>query len=215
MWSFSTIQNADRLPVTGILGGTFDPIHRGHLSAATQLLARAGLGEVWLMPNAQPPHRSTPPLASPQDRLEMVRLATEDVDGLSASALEVERGGASYTIDSLRLLRRSQPNRPLRLLLGFDAALQIQAWHEARALLSEASFVIFSRPQVGLDPHQLELIGFPPDRTEVVTMRTPAISARMVRERLGRGEPVFDLLTAEVADYIRDRGLYRPEARMG
>jgi len=203
------------LPVTGILGGTFDPVHRGHLGAATQLLARARLDEVWLMPNAQPPHRSTPPLASAQDRLQMVRLATANVDGLSASALEVERGGASYTIDSLRQLRRSQPNRPLRLLLGFDAALQIQAWHEAQTLLREASFVIFSRPQLGLDPSQLKLIGFPPDRTEVVTLQTPAISARMVRERLGRGEPALDLLTPEVADYIRDRGLYRSEARMG
>ena len=203
------------MPVTGILGGTFDPVHRGHLSAATQLLLRAGLSEVWLMPNAQPPHRSTPPLASPQDRLQMVRLATANVGGLSACTLEVERGGPSYTIDSLRQLRRLEPNRPLRLLVGSDAALQIQAWHEAEALLSEASFVIFSRPQVRFDPGQLELIGFPAERTQVVTLETPAISARMVRERLGSGEPVNDLLTPEVTDYIRDRGLYRPRARMG
>lgn len=167
------------------------------------------------MPNAQPPHRSTPPLASPQDRLQMVRLATANVVGLSASALEVERGGPSYTIDSLRQLRLLEPNRPLRLLLGSDAALQIQTWRQAQELLSEASFVIFSRGQVRLDPRQLELIGFPLDRTEVVTLQTPAISARVVRERLLRGEPVPELLTPEVAEYIRERGLYSPKSRMG
>jgi nicotinate-nucleotide adenylyltransferase len=195
--------------VTGILGGTFDPVHRGHLSAATQLLELAGLAEVWLMPNAQPPHRTSPPLAPAQERLQMVRLATANLSGLRASDLEVERGGLSYTIDTFRRLRLSEPDRPFRLLLGLDAALQIESWHKARALLAEASFVIFSRPEVTLAPGQLERLGFPAERTEVVTLETPAISGRMVRERLRRGEPVLDLVTPEVAEYISDRGLYR------
>ncbi|MDQ6692182.1 MAG: nicotinate (nicotinamide) nucleotide adenylyltransferase [Candidatus Dormibacteraeota bacterium] len=184
-------------------------MHRGHLSAATQLLARAGLDEVWLMPNAQPPHRTSLPLAPAQDRLQMVRLATANVRGLSVCPLEVERGGISYTIDTFRRLRLSEPDRPLQLLLGSDAALQIESWHEAQELLREASFVIFSRPPVALASGQLERLGFPADRTQVVTLQTPAISGRMVRERLRRGEPVLDLVTPEVADYIRDRGLYR------
>lgn len=161
------------------------------------------------MPNARPPHRATPPLASAEDRLQMVRLATAAIGGLSASALEVERGGVSYTIDSLRAIRRSDPDRPLRLLLGSDAALQIRSWHEFSALLREASFVIFSRPPQALDPAQLERLGFPLERTELLSLDTPAISARMVRERLRRGEPVIDLVTPQVAEYIRERGLYR------
>jgi nicotinate-nucleotide adenylyltransferase len=139
----------------------------------------------------------------------MVRLATANLSGLYASGVEVERGGLSYTIDTFRRLRESEPARPYRLLLGSDAALQIESWHEAAALLGEASFVIFSRPQVTLAPGQLERLGFPAERTQVVTLETPPISGRMVRERLRRGEPVQDLLTPEVADYIRDRGLYR------
>jgi nicotinate-nucleotide adenylyltransferase len=184
-------------------------VHRGHLSAATQLLARAGLNEVWLMPNAQPPHRNAPPLAPAWDRLEMVRLATAHIKGLSASAAEVEHGGLSYTIETFRRLRSSEPERPLRLLLGSDAALQIDSWHEAQALLREASFVIFSRPEVAFSPGQLERLGFPAERTQLVTLQTPAISGRMVRERLRLGEAVLDLVTPEVAEYIRDRGLYR------
>jgi nicotinate-nucleotide adenylyltransferase len=167
------------------------------------------------MPNAQPPHRAAPPLASAQDRLQMIRLATADLDRLSASALEVERGGVSYTIDSLRALQLTEPNRPVRLLLGSDAALQIQSWHEWQTLLREASFTIFSRPPQPPDRIQLERLGFPMERTELVALQTPAISARMVRERLGRGESVQDLLTPEVAEYIRDRGLYRSATRMG
>jgi nicotinate-nucleotide adenylyltransferase len=167
------------------------------------------------MPNARPPHRAARPLASAHDRLQMVRLATANLEGLSASALEVERGGVSYTIDSLRALRQSEPNRPLRLLLGSDAALQIQSWHEWQSLLREASFTIFSRPPQPPDRLQLQRLGFPMERTELVALQTPAISARMVRERLGRGESVKDLVTPEVAEYIRDRGLYRSTTRMG
>ena len=167
------------------------------------------------MPNAQPPHRAAPPLASAQDRLQMVRLATANLSRVSGSALEVERGGLSYTIDSLRALRLTEPNRPVRLLLGSDAAEQIQSWHEWQALLREATFTIFSRAPQPLDPEKLERLGFPLDRTQLVALDTPAISARMVRERLGRGEAVEDLLTPEVAEYIRDRGLYRSAARMG
>lgn len=197
------------------MGGTFDPVHRGHLSAATQLLSRAQVDEVWLMPNAQPPHRATPPLASARDRLQMIRLATAEQGGLRASALEVERGGVSYTIDTLREVRRLEPHRRLRLLLGSDAALKIQSWHEWQALLREASFTIFSRDSQPLEPVQLERLGFPRERTELVALDTPAISARMVRSRLERGEEVLDLVTPEVAEYIRDRGLYRSQARMG
>lgn len=201
--------------MTGILGGTFDPVHRGHLSAATQLISRAGLDEVCLMPNAQPPHRAGPPLAPAADRLRMVQLAVAELEGVSASSLEVERGGVSYTIDTVRQLRRNEPLRAFTLLLGSDAALQIRTWHEWEALLDEASFTIFSRPNVRLEAGELERLGFPPERTQLVALRTPPISARMVRERLAQGQPVDDFLVPAVATYIRERGLYLPANRMG
>jgi nicotinate-nucleotide adenylyltransferase len=213
--SFSTTPDAEAFSATGILGGTFDPVHLGHISAARQLQSGAALAEVCLMPNAQPPHRSRPPVASAADRLAMVELATAGIPGVCASAVEVERGGISYTIDTLRRLRAAKREQPVTLLLGSDAALQIGSWHQAEALLREASFLIFNRAEVVLDAGELQRLGFPAQRTRVLSIKTPAISARMVRERLGRGEPVDGLLAPGVAAYIRDRGLYLPSKRMG
>jgi nicotinate-nucleotide adenylyltransferase len=195
--------------VSGIMGGTFDPVHNGHLAAARQLRDVANLGEVWLMPNAMPPHRSAAPVAGADDRLQMVQLAVDRQPGLLPSALEVDRGGASYTIDTVRELARRFPGRPFAILLGSDAALQIRSWHDADALLEEAHFVIFNRPETTLAPQTLHELGFAPARTQIVHLDTPAIAAHQVRDRLARGAPIDDLVPAAVADYIRAHQLYQ------
>jgi nicotinate-nucleotide adenylyltransferase len=192
----------------GILGGTFDPVHNGHLAAARQLREVVGLDEVWLMPNATPPHRSAAPVASAIDRLRMVQLAVEGQPGLKPSSLELDRGGISYTIDTVRELARRFPGRPFAILLGSDAALQIRSWHDADGLLGEARFVIFNRPETTLAPQTLYELGFEPTRTQVVHLDTPAIAAHQVRDRLARGAPIDDLVPAAVADFIRSHHLY-------
>src|SRR5256714_14535796 len=111
MWSFSTIRSAD----IGVLGGTFDPVHNGHLAAARQLRGVANLDQVWLMPNATPPHRTAAPVASAQDRMRMVELAVAGLDGLVPSRIEVDRGGISYTIDTIRQLARDLPGQRFAL----------------------------------------------------------------------------------------------------
>jgi nicotinate-nucleotide adenylyltransferase len=194
--------------VTGIMGGTFDPVHNGHLAAARQLLEVADLDEVWLMPNATPPHRSAAPVASADDRLRMVQVAVDTQSGLVPSALEVDRGGISYTIDTVRELARAFPGRPFAILLGSDAALQIRSWHDADALLHEARFVIFNRPETTLAPQTLHELGFEPARTQIVHLDTPAIAAHQVRDRLARGALIEDLVPAAVADFIRTHHLY-------
>ncbi len=194
--------------VTGIMGGTFDPVHNGHLAAARQLHELADLDEVWLMPNATPPHRTAAPVASADDRLRMVQLAVDSQPGLVPSALEVGRGGISYTIDTVRELVRAFPDRPFAILLGSDAALQIRRWHDADALLDEARFVIFNRPETTLAPQTLHELGFEPARTQIVHLDTPTIAAHQVRDRLARGAPIDDLVPAAVADYIRTHHLY-------
>ena len=198
-----TIRNAD----IGILGGTFDPVHNGHVAAARQLRGVANLDQVWVMPNATPPHRTASPVAPSQDRMRMVELAVAGHDGLVPSHLEVDRGGVSYTIDTLRELARDYRQRFV-LLIGSDAALQIRSWHEADALLDTASFVIFNRPDTALAPQTLHELGFAPARSRIVHLDTPAIAAYQVRDRLARGALIDDLVPAAVADYIRSHELY-------
>jgi nicotinate-nucleotide adenylyltransferase len=193
----------------GIMGGTFDPVHNGHLAAARQLRDVAGLEEVWLMPNATPPHRTASPVASPADRLQMVQLAVGGQAGLQGSSLEVDRGGISYTIDTVRELTRLLGERPFAILLGSDAALKIRSWHEPEALLDEARFVIFNRPETTMAPQTLHEIGFAPTRTQIVHLETPAIAAHQVRDRLARGLEIDDLVPAAVGDYIRAHHLYQ------
>ena len=191
------------------MGGTFDPVHNGHLAAARQLRDVADLDQVWLMPNARPPHRTAAPVASAEDRMRMVELAVAGQPGLHPSRLEVDRGGISFTIDTVRELAREFPGRRFVLLLGSDAGLQIRSWHEADALLDEASFVIFNRPETTLAPQTLHELGFAPARSRIVHLDTPAIAAHQVRDRLARGAPIDDLVPAAVADYIRTHELYQ------
>jgi nicotinate-nucleotide adenylyltransferase len=212
MWSFSTILSANLI---GILGGTFDPVHNGHLAASRQLQGVADLDQVWLMPNATPPHRTAARVAPAEDRMRMVELAVAGYDGLTPSRLEVDRGGISYTIDTVRELEREYPGQRFALLIGSDAALQIRSWHDADALLDTASFVIFNRPETALAPQTLHELGFAPARSRIVHLDTPAIAAHQVRDRLARGAPIDDLVPAAVADYIRVHELYRGNAGSG
>ena len=205
MWSFSTIPSAD----VGILGGTFDPVHNGHLAAARQLLGVANLDQVWLMPNATPPHRTAVPVAPADDRMRMVELAVAGQNGVLASRTEVDRGGISYTIDTIRQLAREYPRQRFAFLIGSDAALQIRSWHDAEALLAEGYFVIFNRPETALAIETLRELGFVPARSRIVHLDTPAIAAHQVRDRVARGAPIDDLVPSAVADFIRTHELYQ------
>lgn len=138
----------------------------------------------------------------------MVELAVAGEAHLVASRLEVERGGTSFTIDTVEELAQRFPGQRFELLLGADAAEQVQHWHRADELLGEAWFVVFNRPGSLLDGRQIETLGFPPDRTRIVHLRTPPISAHAIRARLAAGQPIDDLVPPGVADYIRSRHLY-------
>jgi nicotinate-nucleotide adenylyltransferase len=184
-------------------------VHNGHLAAARQLRGVADLDQIWLMPNAMPPHRTAAPAAPAPDRMRMVELAVAGHEGLVPSHIELDRGGVSYTIDTVRELARAYPGQRFVLLIGSDAALQIRSWHEAEALLDTANFVIFNRPETALAPQTLHELGFAPARTRIVHLDTPAIAAHQVRDRLARGASIDDLVPPAVADYIRVHQLYR------
>lgn len=189
------------------MGGTFDPVHNGHIAAARELRDRADLDEVWLMPNAHPPHRPEP-LAGAEDRMRMVELAVRGQPGLVASRLEIERGGTSYTIDTLRELESRFPGQAFELLLGADAAQQIRSWHDAASVLDTAAFVIFDRPGTKLTGEEMAELGFRRQWTRTVHLETPEVAAHEIRDRLKSGTPIDDLVPAPVMVYIRAHHLY-------
>ena len=197
----------------GLVGGTFDPIHLGHLAVARAALACGGLDRVYLVPSARPPHRR-PAEASAQERLEMTRLAAAGLDRVEVSDAELRRAGPSYTVDTLAELRDQHPDAELFLVLGWDAAREIRHWHRPQAVLELARVMVVNRP--GLAPPSaadLRAAGLDPGRVLLCAEATPDIQATRVREVIAAGGPLDALLPAAVAEHIRARGLYRGRVR--
>ena len=198
----------------GVLGGTFDPIHLGHLAAARVARDCARLDRVLLVPSNVPPHRAAAN-ASPDDRLAMCRLAAESEAGVEVSDLEVARPGPSYTVDTLRALHATSPQDELFLILGWDAARLLSSWRDPDAIRKLASIVVVSRPRTRPpDVPALLAAGLDPRFTLVCRGRTPDISGSELRDRISRGEPVGDCLVPAVERYIDEHGLYRDNRKV-
>jgi nicotinate-nucleotide adenylyltransferase len=173
----------------------------------------ARLDRVVLVPASIPPHRP-PASAGREDRLEMARLAAAATEGLEVSDLEVRRGGASYTSDTLRELTAANPGAELYLVLGWDAARELRSWHEPEVVSSLARLVVVRRPGMEMPTaRDLEGVGLDPGRVVLCPETTPDVSATELREALATGGPVDHLLPAAVAGYIADHGLYRRDSR--
>jgi nicotinate-nucleotide adenylyltransferase len=195
------------LSALGVFGGTFDPVHLGHLAAARDCAAGLGLSRVLLVPSGRPPHRPGPE-AGAADRLAMAELAAGTVPGLVADGIEARRDGPSYAIDTLEALRRREGDREIVLLLGQDAAAEFGSWHRATEIPGLAGIAVFNRagsPAPDLDA--LTAAGMPA-ATRLVEVRSPMVSATEVRRRLRAGEDVSEMLPASVLEYIATHGLY-------
>lgn len=212
----------------GILGGTFDPVHRAHLQLATDACARLGLDQVLWIPSGNPPHRGRPHAAAGH-RLAMVALALNKTGGNDRFVLddsEIRSPEPSYTVSTLQRLRTLHGNsRPLVLLLGADAFLGLADWHRWRELFALAHIAITTRPGYALDPQLMDAelraeyqhrqindiacLAAQPAGSIVTFAITPLdISASSIRERLGAGQEVRDLLPETVLDYIANNHLY-------
>ncbi|HEY5342699.1 MAG TPA: nicotinate-nucleotide adenylyltransferase [Solirubrobacteraceae bacterium] len=194
----------------GILGGTFNPPHRGHLALARHALGELGLERVLLMPAHNAPHKGEEGDPGPERRLEMCRLAVggEEQEGLEACGLEVERGGPSYTVDTLRAIKQSDPEAELTFILGADMARTLPAWREPRALVELSRLAVAERE----DTSRAEVLGALAPlsaRVRFLAMPTLDVSSSMVRERVRHGEPIAGLVAPEVAEYIAEHRLYR------
>ena len=205
----------------GILGGTFDPIHYGHLRPAQEVLRALDLAEVRIIPAANPPHRQAP-LATAEQRLRMAELAAAEFTGLRVDDREIKRGGPSYTVLTLESLRQEFGMRPLCLLLGMDAFEGIETWHQWQRLPELAHFVVMTRPGWSLPPagalpawargrhaHAAgDLARASAGKIYFQTVTPQDISATRIREAIARGEPVDGLLPYAVLDYLRANRIY-------
>jgi nicotinate-nucleotide adenylyltransferase len=198
---FYTSEVGERL---GILGGTFDPPHVGHLVAALAVRFSLGLDRVLLVVANEPWQKvGTRPISPAPDRLAMVRAAVVGLEGVEASDLEVTRGGRSYTVDTLEALAANDPDGVRYLILGADAAGGLPTWERAEQLPSLATLVIVERPGV---PAPAPPPGWTIERVEMPRLD---ISSTDLRERVGDGRPLEFLTPASVVSCIRDLGLYR------
>lgn len=195
----------------GVMGGTFDPIHHGHLVAASEVASLFDLDEVVFVPAREPWQKSGRKVASPEDRYLMTVIATASNPRFSVSRVDIDRGGPTYTVDTLRDLRAERgPDADFFFITGADALGQIFSWQDADELFEMAHFVGCTRPG-----HLLSDPGLPVGKASLVEIPALAISSTACRERVRRGEPVWYLVPDGIVQYINKRGLYRDPADPG
>jgi nicotinate-nucleotide adenylyltransferase len=190
------------------MGGTFDPIHHGHLVAASEVQAWFDLDEVIFVPTGEPWQKSDRDVSSAEDRYLMTVIATASNPRFSVSRIDIDRGGPTYTIDTLRDLHESRPTAEFFFITGADALAQILTWHDAEQVFELAQFVGCTRPGTVIDATTLK--GLPPDRVTLLEIPALAISSTECRARAHKGEPVWYLVPDGVVQYIAKRGLYQP-----
>ncbi|WP_421682544.1 nicotinate-nucleotide adenylyltransferase [Stutzerimonas urumqiensis] len=205
----------------GILGGTFDPVHIGHLRGAVEVAEMLGLDELRLIPSARPPHRGVPG-ASPEQRLEMVRLAVRDVSPLMADDRELRRDKPSYTLDTLVSLREEiAPQDQLLLLLGWDAFCGLPSWYRWTELLDHCHILVLQRPDADMEASEAlrdlvaarsvpdpQALAGPAGQITFVWQTPLEVSATQIRQSLASGKSVRFLVPDAVLAYIHAQGLY-------
>ncbi|WP_409341407.1 nicotinate-nucleotide adenylyltransferase [Paenibacillus sp. MBLB4367] len=190
----------------GIMGGTFDPIHLGHLIAAEEARSGAGLDEVWFMPSNVPPHKPNAPKASPSERLDMVREAIEGHPMFRAIDIELTLGGTSYTSETMAVLRGLHPDIVFSYIIGADMVMYLPKWHQIGELVRQIGFIGLQRPGYDLQPELLpDSIR---DKVTLVPMIPIELSSTEIRERMRTGRAIRFLVPEPVRTYIERNGLY-------
>ena len=198
------------------MGGTFDPIHHGHLVAASEVQAWFDLDEVLFVPTGEPWQKSNREVSAPEDRYLMTVIATASNPRFGVSRVDIDRGGPTYTLDTLRDLNAAMPDTELFFITGADVLPDIFTWRDADELFRLAHFVGCTRPGYDMDDSALK--EFPQDRVTIVEIPALAISSTECRNRTAKGEPVWYLVPDGVVQYINKYSLYatpRPEPTRG
>jgi nicotinate-nucleotide adenylyltransferase len=200
----------------GIFGGTFNPVHNGHLQLAKQAIERLALDQVHFLPCANPVHRGAPQVGS-HDRLNMIRLSIANDDQFVVNTLELDRGGASFMIDTLREVREQHLNESIGLMLGADAFNDLLSWKQPTKILDLVHLIVCQRPQVRLNEHifnerwvqsvddlQREKFGL----VLPLAIKQSSCSSTKIREQLAVSKPVISCLPKSVLEYIVNNHLY-------
>ncbi|SNC72345.1 nicotinate-nucleotide adenylyltransferase [Kytococcus aerolatus] len=192
------------------MGGTFDPIHHGHLVAASEVAATFGLDQVLFVPTGRPWQKSDKDVSPAEDRYLMTVIATASNPRFSVSRVDVDRPGPTYTRDTLLDLSEQYPEAELFFITGADALSQILSWKGVEEIWDLAHFIGVSRPG-----HELTATGLPADTVTLLEIPAMAISSTDCRERVTRGLPVWYLVPDGVVQYINKHGLYTPRETEG
>lgn len=204
-------------------GGTFDPVHYGHLRCADEARQKLGLQQLYLLPSGTPAHRPTP-RATADQRLEMLQLAQAEFPALGIDSRELRRSGPSYMVDTLRELREQFPHRSLLLVIGQDAANRLHTWHQWEQLFSLANLVILTRPgesedyrrdlarkiQDRLVSEVQELANLPAEQVLQLQVSPVDISATTIQSMMRLGRSPKSMMPASILNYIDEKRLYAP-----
>jgi len=188
----------------GVMGGTFDPIHHGHLVAASEVQARFGLEEVVFVPTGMPWQKDDREVSPAEDRYLMTVIATASNPRFGVSRVDVDRHGPTYTVDTLTDLKKQFPDHEMFFITGADALEQILSWNRIEELFSLAHLVGVTRPGFQLDDDHL-----PEGAVSLIEVPAMAISSTACRQRVAEGHPIWYLVPDGVVQYINKRGLYR------
>src|SRR5256712_2290645 len=207
-----------RVARIGVMGGTFDPIHYGHLVTAEEARVQFGLSQVLFVPNHYPPHKTLDGVTPPEHRYHMTLLATVTNPSFAASRIEIDRPGPSYSIDTILELRRAHQAGDLFYITGADAILQIVrgAWERSAELLTLCEFIAASRPGFPIDVDDLRKFNITGNRLaniHVIEIPALAISSTDIRQRVAGGRPIRYLVPEPVETYIMKHELYGHERR--
>jgi nicotinate-nucleotide adenylyltransferase len=188
----------------GLMGGSFNPIHNGHLAAAEEAIAKFNLDKVIFIPCGQPPHKDENALASAEDRYLMTAIAIANDPRFTVSRYEIDKPGASYTVDTMRHYKEETPDAELYFITGADSVQELETWREPERIYDYGYLIGATRPGYTVDRA-------PKVAERVIWMEIPAldISATEIRRRLRENLPVTNLMPAGVLEYIRSRRLYQ------
>ncbi|MGB4661375.1 MAG: nicotinate-nucleotide adenylyltransferase [Mobilitalea sp.] len=198
----------------GIMGGTFDPIHFGHLFLAENAYEQIGLDLVLFMPSQNPPHKAKPEGVTASQRAEMVSIAIKDNPHFELSTMELDREGTTYTADTLTILTRENPNCEYYFIIGADSLFMMHKWWEPQIIFDHCTIIAAGRDNVETEKMELQVSHLKEQynaKIILIDMPTIGIASKQIRNRIASNKTTKYYLTDEVNTYIAERGLYRSE----